>query len=164
MSRETPKAFIRPMADKEEVHQLLLKRWNDDCIIFGGRAYTSHDFETQGAFDADGRLLAIAMWMMRGKVALLGAVDSIVPRSGASAQLIAFVADQARQRGARSLRAVTTNDNLDALRYYQLQGFRLDALFVGAVDAYRGRKDPNFRHVGFYGLPVRDTLELEMEL
>ncbi len=164
MSREKARVFIRPMADKDAVHELLFKRWNDDCIIFGGRAYTSRDFDTHGAFDADGNLLAIAMWMMRGKVALLGAVDSIVPRSGAASQIIAFVADQARRQGARSLRAVTTNDNLDALRYYQVQGFRLDALFVGAVDAYRGRSDPNFRRIGFYGLPVRDTLEMEMEL
>ena len=47
---------------------------------------------------------------------------------------------------------------------YEMDRENLFALFVGAVDAYRGRKDPNFRHIGFYGLPVRDTLELEMEL
>ena len=158
------KPAIRPMPDKEAVHQLLIRRWNDDCIIFGGRAYTSRDFEAHGAYDAEGTLLALALWTMRGKVALLGAVDSIVPGAGASSALIAFVRHEARARGAVRLRAVTTNDNTVALVYYQRQGFRLDTLFVGSVDAFRGRDNPNFRHVGFNGLAVRDTLELEMEL
>jgi ribosomal protein S18 acetylase RimI-like enzyme len=158
------KPAIRPMPDKEAVHQLLLRRWNDDCVIFGGRAYTSRDFQADGAYAEDGALLALALWAMRGKVALLGAVDSIVPGSGAASALIAFVCQEARARGATKLRAVTTNDNTVALVYYQRQGFRLDTLFVGSVDAFRGRDNPNFRRIGFNGLPVRDTLELEMEL
>jgi GNAT superfamily N-acetyltransferase len=155
---------IRPMPDKDAVHRLLLRRWNDDCIIFGGRAYDSRDFQAHGAYDGEGVLLALALWLVRGKVALLGAVDSVVPGAGASSALIDFVRREARTRGAVRLRAVTTNDNAAALVYYQKQGFRLDTLFVGSVDAFRGRDNPNFRHIGFNGLPVRDTLELEMEL
>lgn len=158
------KPAIRPMPDKDAVHQLLLRRWNDDCIIFGARAYTSHDFQAHGAYDADGTLLALVLWLVRGKVALLGVVDSVVPGAGASRALIDFVRHEARVQGATRLRAVTTNDNTAALVYYQRQGFRLDTLFVGSVDAFRGRDNPNFRHIGFNGLPVRDTLELEMEL
>jgi len=163
VSEPAPAIQIRPMPDKEAVHQLLLRRWNEDLFIIGGRAYESRDFDTHGAFAPDGTLLAIAIWSMRGRMALLGAVDSLVPGSGAAARLIRFVASEARRLGASSLRAVTTNDNLRALGYYQKQGFRLTALFVGSVDAFRGRH-PRFRPIGFDGIPVRDTLELEMEL
>jgi GNAT superfamily N-acetyltransferase len=164
MSLTRPDVTIRPMPDKQSVHQLLIKRWNDDCIIFGARAYTSRDFDAYGAYAADGTLLALILWTMRGKTALLGAVDGIVPGSGGTTALIEFVKREARSRGATTLRAVTTNDNTVALVYYQRRGFRLDTLFVGSVDAFRGRDNPNFRHIGFNGLPVRDTLELEMEL
>jgi ribosomal protein S18 acetylase RimI-like enzyme len=57
---------------------------------------------------------------------------------------------------------VTTNDNLDALRFYQRRGFRLAALRPGAVDESRATLKPGISAVGAYGIPIRDELELEL--
>jgi len=59
---------------------------------------------------------------------------------------------------------VTTNDNVDALRFYQLRGFRLAGLRPGAVDESRERLKPEIPAAGCHGIPLRDELELEMDL
>lgn len=59
---------------------------------------------------------------------------------------------------------ITTNDNLDALRFYQRRGFRLVALHAGAVDAARATLKPSIAEVGDHGIPIRDELVLEREL
>jgi len=56
---------------------------------------------------------------------------------------------------------VTTNDNLDALRFYQRRGFVLRALRPGAVDEARRSLKPHIGRVGEHGIPLRDELELE---
>jgi ribosomal protein S18 acetylase RimI-like enzyme len=56
---------------------------------------------------------------------------------------------------------VTTNDNVDALRFYQRRGFRLAALNAGAVDDARARLKPEIPEVGDHGIPIRDELVLE---
>ena len=56
---------------------------------------------------------------------------------------------------------VTTNDNLEALRFYQRRGFRLSALRTGAVDESRRRLKPQIPTVGDFGIPIRDEIELE---
>jgi len=56
---------------------------------------------------------------------------------------------------------VTTNDNLDALRFYQRRGFVLCALRAGAVDQSRRWLKPQISQVGEYGISLRDELELE---
>jgi hypothetical protein len=56
---------------------------------------------------------------------------------------------------------VTTNDNLDALRFYQRRGLRLVAVHAGAVDEAR-RLKPEIARVGEYGIPIRDEIELEL--
>jgi GNAT superfamily N-acetyltransferase len=61
------------------------------------------------------------------------------------------------------LRLTTTNDNLDALRFYQRRGFRLVALRPGAVDAARALK-PEIPVTGAHGIPLRDELDLERAL
>lgn len=57
---------------------------------------------------------------------------------------------------------VTTNDNLEALRFYQRRGFRLTALRTGAVDESRRRLKPQISTVGELGIPIRDEIELEL--
>jgi hypothetical protein len=59
---------------------------------------------------------------------------------------------------------ITTNDNVDALRFYQRRGFRLAALHRGAVDDSRARLKPEIPEIGEYGIPLRDELELDLEL
>ena len=56
---------------------------------------------------------------------------------------------------------ITTNDNVDALRFYQRRGFRLVALHRGAVDESRARLKPEIPETGDHGIPLRDELELE---
>jgi GNAT superfamily N-acetyltransferase len=57
---------------------------------------------------------------------------------------------------------VTTNDNLEALRFYQRRGFVLSALHRGAVDDARAQLKPQISTVGEFGIPLRDELELEL--
>ena len=59
---------------------------------------------------------------------------------------------------------VTTNGNLDALRFYQRRGFRLSALRPGAVDEARRTLKPQIAPTGEFGIPIRDELELELIL
>jgi hypothetical protein len=58
---------------------------------------------------------------------------------------------------------VTTNDNLAALRFYQRRGMRLVAVHAGAVAEAR-RLKPSIPLVGQHGIPIRDELELELDL
>ena len=53
----------------------------------------------------------------------------------------------------RKVRFTTTNDNVDALRFYQRRGFRLAELRPRAVDQAREQR-PEIPRVGDYGIPL----------
>jgi hypothetical protein len=53
---------------------------------------------------------------------------------------------------------------VDALRFYQRRGFRLAKLHPGAVDESRARLKPEIPAVGDHGIPLRDELELELDV
>jgi ribosomal protein S18 acetylase RimI-like enzyme len=71
---------------------------------------------------------------------------------------------RAVERKARRLWLLTTNDNVDALRFYQRRGFRLAELRPGGVDESRARLKPEIPEIGEYGIPIRDELILEKEV
>ena len=83
---------------------------------------------------------------------------------GAGSALLHAVAGLARDAGFARLWLVTTNDNVDALRFYQRRGFRLRALHPGAVDDARRDRKPGIAWIGDHGIPLRDELELELDL
>ena len=59
-----------------------------------------------------------------------------------------------------TIRVVTTNDNLNALRFYQRRGFRIREVRPGAVDAARVNLKPSIPVTGELGIAIRDEIEL----
>ena len=90
-------------------------------------------------------------------------IDAVPPWVGTGTDLIEAVAHRATEAGCRRLWLVTTNDNVDALRFYQRRGFALVAVHPHAVDTARTLK-PSIPLVGRYGITIRDELELERRL
>jgi ribosomal protein S18 acetylase RimI-like enzyme len=58
------------------------------------------------------------------------------------------------------VRVTTTNDNLNALRFYQRRGFRIMGVHPGAVNEAR-RLKPSIPAIGAYGIPICDEIDLE---
>jgi ribosomal protein S18 acetylase RimI-like enzyme len=90
---------------------------------------------------------------------------AVTPRhAGLGSALVAALAEVARAAGRRRIWVVTTNDNVDALRFYQRRGYRIVAVRVGAVDRARDRLKPSIGRLGQHGIPLRDEIELVLEL
>jgi N-acetylglutamate synthase-like GNAT family acetyltransferase len=83
---------------------------------------------------------------------------------GTGTLLLDEAARRGREHGVDRLFLITTNDNTDALRFYQRRGFRLTSLHPGAVDDSRRQLKPEIPEVGSHGIPIRDELVLEREL
>lgn len=81
---------------------------------------------------------------------------------GAGTALLRAVATDARTAGIHRLWLVTTNDNTDALRFYQRRGLDLVSLSRDAVTKARTIK-PAIPEISD-GIPVRHEFELELRL
>jgi ribosomal protein S18 acetylase RimI-like enzyme len=73
------------------------------------------------------------------------------------------VREVATAAGCRRLWLITTNDNLDALRFYQRRGFELVAVHRDFREVAR-RLKPSIPLEGNFGIPIRDEIELELRL
>jgi GNAT superfamily N-acetyltransferase len=111
-----------------------------------------------------GRLTGAATYVVDGDACELLTLHAAARLSGIGSALLSAVQDIARDAGCNRLWVVTTNDNLDALRFYQRRGFRLARVRPGAVDSSRASLKPEIPTSGMHGIPLRDEVELEMGL
>ena len=112
--------------------------------------------------ESDGEAGGLLTYIVAGAECEILTLHATRQWAGAGSALIAAVRDLAAERGCRRLWVLTTNDNVDAVRFYQRRGFRLSALRPGAVDDARRRLKPEIPELGDHGIPIRDEIELNM--
>ena len=114
--------------------------------------------------ERDGERLGLLTYIVHGDQFEVLSLHCRVWNVGGGGALLEAAAELAAGRGCRRLWLVTTNDNLHALGFYQRRGLRLGALHAGAVDRDRALK-PELPEVNPDNrIPVRDLLELELDL
>ncbi|HEY7598199.1 MAG TPA: GNAT family N-acetyltransferase [Actinophytocola sp.] len=111
--------------------------------------------------ERDGEVVGLLTYLTSGDVVELVTINAFTG-GGVGAALLEALVEEVRGSAAK-VRVTTTNDNTRALRFYQRAGFRLTALRPGAVDESR-RLKPQIPVLGHDRIPIRDELELEMEL
>ena len=116
--------------------------------------------------EENGRLAGVLTYVLDGprrlcEVLTLHAVER---RRGVGTALLADLERIARAANVHRVWLITTNDNVDALRFYQRRGFRLAAVYPDAVGRSRASLKPEIPETGEYGIPLRDEVELWKEL
>jgi N-acetylglutamate synthase-like GNAT family acetyltransferase len=111
-----------------------------------------------------GEPIGLATYIVNGALCELLTLHAVTPWAGAGSALLAAIADVARATGCRRLWLVTTNDNVDALRFYQRRGFRIVAVHPGAVDDARRTLKPGIPEIGEHGIPLGDEIVMERDL
>ena len=116
------------------------------------------------AIAADGGIAGVLTYDIVGAECEVLTLHAASQWGGAGTALIDAVRAVAARAGCRTLWVLTTNDNVDGLRFYQRRGFRLSAVRCGAVDEARRTLKPDIPDVGYYKIPLRDEIEFERDL
>jgi GNAT superfamily N-acetyltransferase len=150
--------------DRSWIERLLNERWGGEGrVIVHGEIFDARTLPALVAGEQEG----LATYQIRKVNDLISAelitLDALAAGRGVGTALIEELVSRLRAEGVNILRVTTTNDNLDALRFYQRRGFRIVAVRPGAVDESR-RIKPSISAIGEYGIPIRDEIELEREV
>ena len=157
-----PEIRIRPVddGDRPTLAWLITELWGSEIVVVHDSSFRPAELPGFIA-ERSRRMVGLLTYEVYGGVLEIVTLNAIERRSGIGTRLIEASAGSARRFGCREIRLTTTNDNVDALRFYQRRGFRLAELRPGAVDRARQRK-PEIPRYGDYGIPLRDEIDLAL--
>jgi GNAT superfamily N-acetyltransferase len=155
---------IRPATpdDREAIVALLRDRWGGETMVVHDTVYRPADLPAFVAVDGPD-LVGLVTYEPGIESWEVLSLDSLVPGRGIGSALLDCVESAARAVGCLRITLVTTNDNVDAIRFYQRRGYRIASIDPGAVDRSR-RIKPSIPLIGFHGIPIRDELTLVKNL
>lgn len=147
----------------DALRAFLMAAWHAASVVAHGERIHPADLPGFAALRAD-RIVGHASYRIVADACEVTSIAADPPRRGTGSRLMDAVLAAAQTAGCTRVWLTTTNDNLDALRFYQRRGFRLEALRPGAVDRARAELKPELPEIGAHGIPMRDELDLVLML
>ncbi|MFI5909149.1 GNAT family N-acetyltransferase [Dactylosporangium sp. NPDC051541] len=148
-------------ADRTWMRELLIERWGESRVVVGGVARDAAALPALMAVGGDGRPAGLLTYDTGPAGLEVVSLDALERGGGVGTALLAAAREVAAALGLRRVWLITTNDNVDALRFYQRRGMHITAVHPGAAD--RGRLiKPAIPVEGEYRIDIHDEIELAL--
>ena len=153
---------IRLDKEKDRIQDFILENWHSPVVVSRGRVLQSADLPGFVIEEAGGIVGLLTYEVIAGSMQIV-TINSLAEGKGLGTQLLMKATEKAVALSLQRVWLITTNDNLNALRFYQKRGFCLVAVHRNSLEQSRQLK-PEIPQTGFHGIPLRDEIELEMLL
>jgi GNAT superfamily N-acetyltransferase len=157
---------IVPVGDEHRdwLRKRVQEIWNGRFVVTRGVAYEPANLPGFVAL-RDGVPVGVATYRIEEEQneCELITIDSFVQWQGVGSALMDAVEEEARKHGCSRLWMITTNDNIDGLRFYQRKGYVISKVHLNAIEQSRKIK-PSIPITGCYDIDIRDEIELEKYL
>ncbi len=108
-------------------------------------------------------IIGLLTYTIRDGICEIASLDSLTEGKGIGTTLINKITRIAKESGCQKIIVVTTNDNINAIRFYQKRGFDMARFYHNALDISRKIK-PEIPLIGDNDIPLKHEIEFELNL
>lgn len=148
--------------NRARVNEFLQKHWFSTDMVVRGKIIDMTVVDGYIMLDDD-EIIGLVTYTVSDSECEILSLDSIKENIGIGSQLVNCVVDKAKQLQCNKIKLITTNDNLNAMKFYQKRGFETVKIYPNAVTYARTLK-PSIPLIGNYGIPLKHEIEFEMKL
>jgi N-acetylglutamate synthase-like GNAT family acetyltransferase len=153
------KIRLKSRSDNARIVQYIKNNWGGDFLLSKGKKHYCDNLQgliAEGDYSISG-LCLFAIDIDELEIVL---IEAFKENQGVGSALIKEIENIAAENQIKRIWLVTTNDNLNAMRFFLKKGFSFKRIERNLIEEYRGQK-PSIPIVGNYGIPILDELEFE---
>lgn len=148
--------------NRTEVNRFLQDNWYSTDIILRGRVVDMTLAEGIVVYESNIIIGLITYEISNGECEILS-LDSKRENEGIGTELIWHVIEIAKSNNCNKVKLITTNDNINAIKFYQRRGFDMARIYHNALDISRQLK-PSIPLKGEFDIPLMHEIEFEMTI
>lgn len=156
--------MIQPISEnnRKQVINFFEKHWGSSQMIISSGTYDCALLD--GFVYVEGTsIIGLITYVLYHDSLEVISLDSIQEGKGIGTCLMKEVEHFAKERSIPQIELITTNDNLQALKFYQKRGYRITDVITNAVAEARKVK-PTIPIIGNDGIPLFDELKLKKKV
>jgi len=148
--------------NREQINNFIRSHWFSTVMVVRGELFDMTILDGFVVYEGE-KIIGLVTYKISGTECEIMSLDSLMERQGIGTALINKVIETARENKCMKIKLITTNDNINALRFYQKLGFDMAKLYHNALDISRKLK-PTIPLIGDFDIPVKHEIEFEMDL
>ncbi|WP_434578498.1 GNAT family N-acetyltransferase [Thermoanaerobacterium thermosaccharolyticum] len=155
---------IKPISidDRQRINDFIKSRWFSTEMVVGGKIVDMTKLEGFIAYEKD-EIIGLLTYRIKDSECEIMSLDSLKENQGIGTALLNKIIEEAINKKCTKIKLVTTNDNINAIRFYQKRGFDMVRIHNNAVDVARKLK-PSIPLLGDFGIPIKHEIEFEINL
>ncbi len=148
--------------DSSWLEALIEKDWGGNPLVVRTVSYYPHSMPGLIALQG-GKRVGILSYEIRDEICEIIVFEVFDKFKGIGTKMLEALKALISKKGCKRIYLMTTNDNLDALRFYQRRGFTISGIHIDSVKKSREIK-PSIGLTGDHDIPVRDEIDLMLKL
>lgn len=149
-------------SNRNLVNAFIKQHWYTTTMIIRGKEIDMT--KVDGFYFRDGKtIIGLITYIVYNNTLEITSLDSLQENQGIGSELVETVIHEAKERNLQKIVLITTNDNINAIRFYQKRGFDMTHLFRNAMDISRKLK-PKIPLIGENSIPLRHEIEFELSI
>lgn len=149
-------------ADSIMVKKLMEKHWGGEPLVIRGQKYYPSALEGIIA-EINHTIVGFLFYDIQNQDCEIVVFEVFDKFKGIGTKMLDKLKEVAKDLSCKRVYLMTTNDNLDALRFYQRRGFQICGIHINSMARSRKIK-PAIGMLGDYGISIRDEIDLEFVL
>jgi ribosomal protein S18 acetylase RimI-like enzyme len=147
--------------DRAWIAAALESEWGSVAVVSRGRLTEDASGLAGLVAESDGRPAGYALLRFEGEAGEVVTLHTLERGAGIGTALLERARAEAARAGCERLWLVTTNDNVEAIRFYQRRGWDWVGFHRDALAGSR-RLKPAIPEIGAHGIPLRHELVFEI--
>lgn len=147
---------------KEVIQDFMCENWGSSMMVSRGRVHHLEELPGFVALEND-RIVGILTYEVIKNMYEIVSLNSFEERKGIGTKLVDCALQVAKENECKKVWLITTNDNMNALCFYQKRKFSMTNLYVGAVEEARKIKK-EIPFIGYDNIAISHEIQLEYKL
>jgi ribosomal protein S18 acetylase RimI-like enzyme len=149
-------------ANREQINEFINSHWFSTVMVIRGKLVDMTNLDGFVTYEDD-KIIGLITYKINNNECEIMSLDCLKERQGIGTALITNVIETAKNNKCIKIKLITTNDNINAIRFYQKLGFDMANLYHNAIEISRKLK-PSIPLIGEFGIPLKHEIEFIMDL
>jgi N-acetylglutamate synthase-like GNAT family acetyltransferase len=153
--------FIEKTKKDNKAVSEIINGWGSEILVTRGKTYKATDLDGVLVYE-DEKIIGLGLYNIIKNDCEIILLETFIQNKGVGTEIIEKIKEIAKTKNCRRIWLITTNSNINALKFYQKRGFNISNIYLNAMEESRKIKPeiPKF----YEGIEIRDEIEFEIKL
>jgi len=152
--------YIEKTRNDDKAVSDIINVWGSDILVTRGNIYKASDLDGVLVYE-NGKIIGLGLYKIKNDCEIV-LLETFTQNKGIGSKIIEKIKEIAKAKNCKRVWLITSNENINAIKFYQKRGFHISNIYLNAMEEARKIK-PEIPKIA-NGIEIRDEIEFEISI